>query len=110
MIALAGAFGSSDRRSSYQPIASASSVSDAIMRANVRVSALSSAAGSWYWSNPISPPSRLSPFSRRLVPGAVAAARARGDDLVPSRRDGVPERAEGIHGFAVGVAGLHVAA
>ena len=56
MIAFACASGSSEIRCSYQPIASASSVSDAIIRANVLVSALSSSAGSWYWSKPISPP------------------------------------------------------
>ena len=48
MIALASASGSSEMRCWYQPIASASSVSEAITRANVLVSALSSAAGSWY--------------------------------------------------------------
>src|SRR6476659_6752054 len=53
MIALASLSGSTEMRCSYQPMASASSVSEAIMRAKVRVSALSSAAGSWYWSNPI---------------------------------------------------------
>src|SRR5512133_2955540 len=46
-------------RCSYQPIASASSVSEAIIRANVRTSALSSPAGSWYCSKPISSPSRV---------------------------------------------------
>src|SRR4051794_1622893 len=40
-------------RCSYQPIASASSVSDAHMRANVRVCAGSSSGGSWYWSKPM---------------------------------------------------------
>jgi hypothetical protein len=46
MIAFACSSGSSDMRCSYQLIASASSVSDAIIRANVRVSELSSAGGS----------------------------------------------------------------
>src|SRR5260221_7166440 len=58
MIAFASASGSSDMRCSYQPMASASSVIDVIMRANVRVSALSSLAGSWYCSKPISGSSR----------------------------------------------------
>jgi hypothetical protein len=40
-------------RCSYQPIASASSVSDAQSRANVRVRSGSSPGGSWYWSKPI---------------------------------------------------------
>ena len=44
---------STARRCSYQPIASASSVSDAHRRANVRVSSGSSSAGSWYWSKPM---------------------------------------------------------
>ena len=42
---------------------SASSVSEAIMRANVRASALSSPAGSWYWSNPISASCSIDPNS-----------------------------------------------
>src|SRR4051794_38941638 len=53
MIALASASGSIARRCWYQPIASASSVSDAHRRANVRVSGGSSSGGSWYWSKPI---------------------------------------------------------
>jgi len=48
MIAFACASFSTAMRCSYQPIASASSVSDATMRANVRVSSLSSSGGSWY--------------------------------------------------------------
>src|SRR5436305_13717999 len=44
------------RRCSYQPIASASSVSDAHSRANVRVAGASSSGGSWYWSKPIVSP------------------------------------------------------
>jgi hypothetical protein len=52
MIARASSSGSSAIRWSYQPIASASSVSEAIMRAKVRASGLSSSGGSWYWSNP----------------------------------------------------------
>ena len=50
MIARASGSGSTARRCSYQPIASASSVSEAHSRANVRVSAGSSSGGSWYWS------------------------------------------------------------
>ena len=50
MILRASSLVSIDIRCSYQPIASASSCSDAIMRAKVRVSALSSSGGSWYWS------------------------------------------------------------
>ena len=50
--------GSTARRCSYQPIASASSVRLAHMRANVRVCAGSSAGGSWYWSNPMTTPLR----------------------------------------------------
>ena len=53
MTARATAFGSTASRCSYQPIASASSVSEAQRRANVRVSAGSSSGGSWYWSNPM---------------------------------------------------------
>ena len=56
MIARACGSGSTARRCSYQPIASASSVSEAHRRANVRVSAGSSSGGSWYWSNPIGSP------------------------------------------------------
>src|SRR5947207_9626347 len=54
MMARACAFFSTARRCSYHPIASASSMSDAIMRANVRVFSGSSSGGSWYWSNDIS--------------------------------------------------------
>src|SRR6266540_4986417 len=43
----------------YQAIASAPSVSEAIMRGNFRTPALSSAAGSWSCSKPISPPSHV---------------------------------------------------
>ena len=46
MIAFAPASFSTEMRCSYQPIASASSTSDVIMRANVRVSADSSSGGS----------------------------------------------------------------
>src|SRR5262249_22018726 len=53
MIARASRSDSTAMRCSYQPIASASSVSDAHRRANVRVSPGSSAGGSWYWSKPI---------------------------------------------------------
>src|ERR1700678_22151 len=53
MIATASASVSTEIRCSYQPIASASSVSEAHIRANVRVCADSSSGGSWYWSNPI---------------------------------------------------------
>jgi hypothetical protein len=53
MMARASGSGSTSRRCWYQPIASASSVSEAIMRANVRASWLSSCAGSWYCSKPI---------------------------------------------------------
>src|ERR1019366_6832566 len=56
MISLASSSLSTDRRCSYQPIASASSVSEAHIRANVRVVADSSPGGSWYWSNPIAAP------------------------------------------------------
>ena len=52
MIAVAASSGSIARRCSYQPIASASSVSEAQRRAKVLVSAGSSSGGSWYWSNP----------------------------------------------------------
>ena len=48
MIARASSFFSTEIRCSYQPIASASSWSDVIMRANVRTSSLSSSGGSWY--------------------------------------------------------------
>ena len=50
MIAFACLSFSSDIRCSYQPIASASSWSEVIIRAKVRVSADSSSGGSWYWS------------------------------------------------------------
>ena len=50
MMSRATASGSTARRCSYQPIASASSCSDVHRRANVRVSAGSSSGGSWYWS------------------------------------------------------------
>src|SRR6185312_2489132 len=53
--AASGSF-SSARRCSYQPIASASSVSDAHSRAKVRVAAGSSSGGSWYWSKPMCSP------------------------------------------------------
>ena len=53
MIASASRSVSTAMRCSYQPIASASSVSDVHIRANVRVSAGSSPGGSWYWSNPM---------------------------------------------------------
>ncbi len=53
MTALASGSRSIARRCSYQPIASASSVSDEHRRANVRVCSGSSSGGSWYWSNPI---------------------------------------------------------
>ena len=48
MIATASGSVSTAMRCSYQPIASASSVSDAHSRAKVRVSAGSSSGGSWY--------------------------------------------------------------
>src|SRR4029079_787181 len=56
-------------RCSYKPIASASSVSEAHIRANVRVWAGSSSGGSWYWSNPMpgtlpSPPMRARTVGR----------------------------------------------
>ena len=53
MIASASRSDSTAMRCSYQPIASASSVSEVHRRANVRVSAGSSPGGSWYWSNPM---------------------------------------------------------
>ncbi len=53
--AASGSF-STASRCSYQPIASASSVSDAHSRAKVRVAAGSSSGGSWYWSKPICSP------------------------------------------------------
>ena len=46
MILRACSSGSIDIRCSYQPIASASSCSEVIMRAKVRVSSLSSSGGS----------------------------------------------------------------
>ena len=58
MIARASASCSTESRCSYQLIASASSVSDANIRASVRVSCESSSGGSWYWSNPIPRPYR----------------------------------------------------
>jgi hypothetical protein len=48
MIALASRSFSRARRCSYHPIASASSMSDVIIRAKVRVFSESSAGGSWY--------------------------------------------------------------
>jgi hypothetical protein len=48
MIALACASFSSEMRGVYQPIASASSCKEAIIRAKVRISAESSSGGSWY--------------------------------------------------------------
>ncbi|HEV2772523.1 MAG TPA: hypothetical protein VGV57_06810, partial [Thermoleophilaceae bacterium] len=45
--------GSTASRWSYQLIASASSISAAQIRANVRVSGGSSSGGSWYWSTPM---------------------------------------------------------
>src|SRR5207248_420877 len=56
MIARASGSFSTAMRCSYQPIASASSVSEAQSLANVLVAAGSSAGGSWYWSKPIGPP------------------------------------------------------
>ena len=53
MIACASRSVSTAIRCWYQPIASASSVSEAHSRANVRVSSGSSPGGSWYWSNPM---------------------------------------------------------
>src|SRR5262245_25203535 len=53
MTASASGSCSSAIRCSYQPIASASSVSEAHSRAKVRVRAGSSSGGSWYWSKPI---------------------------------------------------------
>ena len=53
MIACASGSFSTASRCSYQPIASASSVSEAHMRAKVRVSSGSSSGGSWYWSKPM---------------------------------------------------------
>src|SRR5205085_2283700 len=50
MIAAASRSCSSARRCSYQPIASASSISEVRMRARVRISADSSEGGSWYCS------------------------------------------------------------
>jgi hypothetical protein len=47
-------FDSREMRCSYQPIASASSVREVIMRAKVRISDDNSAAGSWYCSVAIS--------------------------------------------------------
>src|SRR5271166_1900204 len=52
MIAPASASASTSSRCSYQPIASASSVSEEHSRANVRVWWESSSGGSWYWSKP----------------------------------------------------------
>ena len=53
MIASASGSVSTAIRCSYHPMASASSVSDAHRRANVRVAGGSSSGGSWYWSKPI---------------------------------------------------------
>ena len=51
MIARASGSRSTSSRCSYQPIASASSINEAQIRANVRTSGESSSGGSWYWSN-----------------------------------------------------------
>src|SRR3954447_15996676 len=88
MTARATALGSSASRCSYQPIASASSVSDAHSRANVRVSAGSSSGGSWYWSNPIHrdlPGASVDPtsFARSLC---APARRSRGSSLPLARQ------------------------
>ena len=64
MIARASRSGSTAMRCSYQPIASASSVSEAQRRAKVRVSSGSSSAGSWYWSNPTPTSFQASPSAR----------------------------------------------
>jgi hypothetical protein len=53
MMVLASLSFSTAMRCSYQSMASASSISDLIMRANVRTSCGNSPAGSWYWSKPI---------------------------------------------------------
>jgi len=53
MMARASTSGSTEIRCTYQPIASASSLSDAHIRAKVRVSADSSSGGSWCWSVPV---------------------------------------------------------
>ena len=67
MIARASAFFSTLIRCSYQSIASASSISERIIRANVRTSCDNSSAGSWYWSNPIA----KRPFRRQPAFGHV---------------------------------------
>jgi hypothetical protein len=61
MIAAACSSCSRARRCAYQPIASASSVSEASILAIVRASCGSSSGGSWYWSKPM----------RRQVPRLV---------------------------------------
>src|ERR1700687_419593 len=85
MMALASRSFSSARRCSYQPIASASSMSDVIMRANVRVFAESSPGGSWYWSNPIRPPWRREERSSRLESVHCSRKGYRFPDVMDSR-------------------------
>jgi hypothetical protein len=53
MSALASSFFSTAMRCSYQPTASASSMSETIILAKVRVSSGNSLGGSWYWSKDI---------------------------------------------------------
>ena len=72
MIARASRSGSTARRCSYQPIASASSVSEVHSRAKVRVSAESSSGGSWYWSVGIPGSCHLAPFLTRSAARAPA--------------------------------------
>src|SRR5689334_640938 len=99
MIARASRSRSSERRCSYQPIASASSISEVQMRAKVRVSSGSSSGGSWYWSNGTGRvyPCRLQP-NRDLRAGLRVARvgfsrRSRGRPT----EDEVPERGHDAH-------------
>src|SRR5581483_8052955 len=92
MIAFACGSGSREMRCSYQPIASASSVSDAIIRANVLVSGLSSEAGSWYCSKPISLLSRRSVEPGSLRGGEVPQARRPTELVEAGCADGLTSR------------------
>src|SRR5690348_9553967 len=83
MIARASGSGSTASRCSYQPIASASSVTDAQSRAKVLVSAGSSSGGSWYWSNPTA-----ASFHGPLGDRALASSVADGRRLEASRGGG----------------------
>ena len=77
-------------RCSYQPIASASSVSEAHSRAKVRVSAGNSSGGSWYWSNPICFPSRRSRSARQ--PNVIATAVQEPPAVAPATLEQISRR------------------